>query len=137
VLIATLIPNPLAAIPLAIVLHFVLDALPHFDFLGGTNNPRIFSRMLGIDITLALVVLVTILIFRPAHWPLLIACGVACASPDLMWLPKYYRTLKEQPAHALNALQKFHKNIQWCERPWGLGIEALWAATVTFVLWQP
>lgn len=124
-LIATAVSHPPAAIPLAFLSHFVMDALPHY---GDTNKAswlnRNFKYILGVDLLLATVFILAILVLQPASWLLLAICAVVAVSPDILWLPYFLADLKhEQKEHS--KLAKFLKWIQWGERPWGIYLEVL------------
>lgn len=133
---ATFIANPFVAIPVAFLLHFVLDSLPHY---GASYLPpdrqRIFMTsssfkfILAFDSVLALSFLLSVAVIQPQSWPLIIACGIACASPDLMWLPRWLNDLKDKTNKPLGKVASFHSRIQWGERPWGWIIEAAWFVT--------
>lgn len=124
-IIATMAPQPLVAIPLAVVSHFVLDALPHY----GENNERSwlskhFNYVLAVDGALVSIFLLIILFSQPANWLLILFCGALAVIPDLVWLPYYLADLhKQELTHGPFA--RFSKWIQWGERPWGIYIEAV------------
>lgn len=111
--IATLIPIPIVAIPLAFLAHFVLDALPHFGFDDHSDKNFIF--ILAGDFALAMAVLISIFLLQLPNWPLLIASGIVCASPDLMWLPRWITELKGKTPKPMGFVRKFHAKIQWAE----------------------
>ena len=134
--IAATLPNPFVALPLAFLAHFVLDALPHFDFFQTRKSTKLFSRVLLVDSLLAAAALVSLYILQPEYWLLLVAGGIACASPDLMWLPHFLRTKRGYTTKPHNVLLRFHKKIQWGEREWGIWVELLWAVTVVYVLYR-
>lgn len=123
-------------LPLAFVLHFAMDALPHFG--QRDNSYAAISRLkwfLPIDATLAAAVLLTLLITRPDHWPLAIAAGIVCASPDLQKTGRFIRFLKtgiDRRDH--DWLSRFHHYIQWGERLWGGWVELAWLITGVLVL---
>ena len=91
VLIGLAVPVPLVALPLAFASHFALDALPHYEMLDfeSKNSQAKFKWILLADAAVMASILLFIILSQPAHWPLLIACGLLAASPDLMWLPGY------------------------------------------------
>lgn len=123
-LIAATVQQPVAALPLALVSHFVMDALPHY----GDNNKhswlnRHFKYVLLIDALLMISFIALVLIWQPAGWVLLIACGLVAVAPDAIWLPHYIADMRgETKPHGKFA--RFSKWIQWGERPWGIYIEA-------------
>lgn len=93
-LIATAVHNPVLAIPLAFAAHFALDSIPHFD---SPTKPGVYDLRyfiwLAADCAFAASILAAIALLQPPGVWLLLACGVACASPDLMWI--YYLIIKK------------------------------------------
>lgn len=125
-LIVASVSNPIIAVPLAIFAHFVLDALPHFGFKS--HSSRLFTIVLSADMGLAASVLLGILLLQPSNWILLITGGVLCASPDLMWLPRWINELRGKENPDMGIIEKFHANIQWAEQQTWFGIvcEVVW-----------
>lgn len=129
-LIASVIHNPVVALPAALLSHFVLDALPHF---GGVKHTAAgFLRLLFCDMFIACLFLGWLVLYRPDHWFLLGIGGVLAASPDLMWLPAFLLELRtgKQPSKLTNPITRFHTFVQWGERPWGIAIEIVWFAAM-------
>lgn len=112
-------------LPTVVMLHFVLDALPHFG--QPDNQAAALGRLkwlLPIDGALALIILGSIVLTRPEHWLLMVAAGIACASPDIMWLPKFWRFINAGVVRSReNKLMAFHRAIQR-EYMWGIWVEA-------------
>lgn len=111
-LIATYIHNPWLAIPVAVGAHFAMDALPHFD---PPTEREIYDlkyfMWLAADCGLAASVLATLFFLQPPMVWLLISCGIACASPDLMWI--YYQlTIKVKQKGSWPWIARFHAKIQ-------------------------
>lgn len=130
---ATFITNPIIALPVAFLLHFVLDSLPHYGNRALSpadaiifKKSRKFMAILFSDMAVAASFLLSIAFIQPDNWLLIIACGIACASPDLMWLPRWLNEVKGVKNRPLNKIESFHKNIQWGERPWGWILEIAW-----------
>lgn len=125
-IIAVSLPQPAIALPLALVSHLVLDALPHY---GETNRRswlgRHFDLILFVDAILCALFMLAIVVFQPAYTLLIIACGVVAVAPDLLWLPYYLADKRGQVRHSTQ-LAEFLKWIQWGERPWGIYIEIVW-----------
>jgi hypothetical protein len=131
--IALVIKQPAAALPLAVASHFVLDSLPHFG-----NHPKVphtstaFLYILASDAGMAAAVLLTLFVVLPGHGLLAIACGILAASPDLMWFPNFVREVTGRKLKKPDPITRWHKRIQRYELPWGMYIEALW-----FVIFVP
>lgn len=124
--------QPYLAIPLSFILHFVLDSLPHF----GEDDHRStrFKVILAIDMFIAATILMIILLLRPEYWLLAIICGITCASPDLMWLPRWLQELNNKQPKALNMLQIFHARIQIYEKSYNYPYEIFWFIGCSYIL---
>ncbi len=125
-------------LPLAFCLHFLLDALPHF---GDKDDPgKSLHRLrwlLPLDAFVAAMILLVIFLLRPEQWPVIIASGVLCASPDLWSAKRYALYLKSGDISLKHDwFAQFHHNIQHYERPWGAWVEGFWFAGVIGLLWQ-
>lgn len=133
-IIAASVSQPVAAIPLALASHFVMDALPHYgDNTGRSWLSRHFHYILALDAFICAAFFLSILIIQPAHWLLLVICAAIAVSPDFLWLPYYLADLKGQVRHE-SRLAKLFKWIQWGERPWGIYIEIAWLIASIAVL---
>ncbi len=124
------------ALPLALLAHFVIDALPHY---GDKYNPaKAFANLkwlLPIDAALAGAVLLSLVFLQPVHWQIIVLGGVLCASPDLLQIPRYIRYLKTgNTAPDTDWLSRFHDFIQWGERSWGIFVELAYAGVLLVLL---
>lgn len=133
-LIASAIHNPAVALPAALLSHFVLDALPHFGQV--VHMSKEFLTILVTDMVIGGSILSYLVLRQPEHWILMVGCGVVAASPDLMWLPRFWKQLnhKKVSKRPVDPITRFHRRIQWFERPWGLGIEVLWFVGILIAL---
>ena len=129
-LIGAVIQDPVIALPAALLSHFVVDSLPHFGRLN--HKTKAFSRMLRADIVLSTAFLVSLVIFKPYDWPLLLGCAILSTCPDLMWLPEFFREVKDHPPKSRNLIMRFHGIIQF-EFTWGYWIELVWLVTIMAV----
>lgn len=127
-IIGAAIHQPLLALSLAFISHFVLDSLPHFGGKELLKNKRKFLSILGTDVFAASLVLIGIAITQPDNWPLILACAILAASPDLMWFSHFVRDMRNRPKRPFNIVERFHSRIQWGERLWGWPIEIAWFA---------
>lgn len=136
-LIGLAITQPILAIPLAFVSHFVLDAIPHFglDELGGhLKARRYFHKILLVD---ALLLSVVFLILLAAGAPLLVfVCAIAAGSPDLIWAYQYVYKGKfgKLPESKKNRFDKFHSDIQKSQTQKGLFVELPLAVTLSIII---
>ncbi len=126
------IHQPLPAIALALISHFILDSLPHY---GDTNHVmKRFLIVLSSDMTAASLLLMTLAVIQPPHWQLSLICAIVAASPDLMWLPGFTRDLRGMAAKPKGSIQQFHKNIQWGEKRQNYPAEIVWAGVCVLLL---
>ena len=128
-LIGLIIGQPLVALPVAFVSHFVCDAIPHY----GNDSVKLwsenFKRLLVVDAGLC-VVLVAVLAYRhPTHWLLASFCAFVATSPDLLWIRKFVYGLRNHRSQKQSKLERLlgSDGIQWFQRPIGAVVEAAWA----------
>ncbi len=119
------IHQPLLVIPLAIISHFVLDAVPHFDHEAYRHGSKYFIRLMTLDAVLSTSSIIALMIFFP-NFAWVIALGAFCAVlPDLLW-PIYYKSGRKKHWYFT-----FHTVIQWFERPPGLLVEACYLVFIS------
>jgi hypothetical protein len=147
VAIALAVKQPVLAIPLAFASHFVLDAVPHYNPKGingelnsGVKKWRIasFRRLLAGDLLLfgLLLMILPIALKSEAKWWVVLVCAFAGFTPDLTWGWHFYRQKIGRKITKPGWLSRFHIWVQWMERPWGLGVEFAWFATMLFLIYQ-
>ena len=124
-LIAALVKQPLLAIPLAFISHFVCDTLPHFG-LGMKFGSRKMYYWLVIDGLVALGIAVFLIRIGVASPVLLAVCGFVAMSPDLAWLYYGLRGEHGNPKE-YGLLSRFHSKIQWYEKPQGILVDLIWS----------
>ena len=115
------------AIPLALVSHYALDALPHHN--DEKISQRKFAVILFGDIALCFILALIIFIIRPMDWWLAIVCAFIATSPDFMWLRPYIdqrRGRASRPTSERHAVVRLHEKIQWFQKPIGIVIEIVW-----------
>lgn len=126
--IALALDKPLLVVPLALVSHFVLDGVPHFGYPGEEGYAEAFRHRLSyfslIFDLLGIGILLTLLGTR--HWYAAVA-GLIAASPDLMWLYRYFGFERRGKRPPDWWIARFHMKIQWCEREWGIIIEIIYS----------
>ena len=97
VAIAAVVPNPILAIPLAFLSHFVLDMLPHWDDLGlgklrerTVRIPAHAARLVVMDGLLAVSFAFFFIYFSFPDWGMALnigACALAALLPDAYYIP--------------------------------------------------
>jgi len=122
-LIVTKIPNPYISLPLVVILHYLLDFVPHWDTgtgltNGGKTRKRAFFLTI-IDLTIAAFLVFYFFQSGKPFLPILwwgILLGIA---PDILEFPSLFFNFRPFP---LNLLEKFHTEIMHnrCKLPWGL-----------------
>lgn len=150
--IALVVKQPALAIGLALLSHFVIDAVPHYnppqinkrtfvDYTTGwarkfTNKS--FKIIFTTDMALLFVSMVAlpfVLTGQVASWTIF-ACMLAAVSPDFSggrfliykWLGI---KVNEKPNSFFTRL---HIWFQWMERPWGIWVELVWFAGLVVLI---
>jgi hypothetical protein len=141
-LVGLTVHNPWIALPAALLSHFVLDAIPHYDFPGDELSRLRSKGFLYIQIcanaVLCLALVALLSWQQPANWFLAALCAFVAALPDAFSLPKYlYAKRQNTVVHSKNALQRFHQTkLQWKAEPGFWWLEVLWFAGASVLLWQ-
>lgn len=114
--VATLIKEPLAALPLAFLSHFLLDLMPHIgldEYGGHLKKKALFHRILFIDAIL-LAAFFGFLISVNVGW-LIFAGAIVSGMPDIGWAYRY--TVQEKAGSftpkPMGWFSRVHSKIQW------------------------
>lgn len=123
-IIAIAIKQPVLALPLALLSHYVLDALPHFGYGGKGFGEAFRHPQTFVEVCFSGVAFVVMLwLLWPFGW-IGYAGALVAISPDLVWPYRYFLYERYGKAPRPNGpLTHFHEKIQWAERPWGILIE--------------
>ena len=129
------VPSPWVALPLALISHFICDAVPHFGLNHDIDGDAWFKKVLLVEASLCGLIVISLAILQPHHWPQAAECAFLAASPDFMWINRFWRaqTGRSKPKHEPLIL-RFHSSIQWFQRPIGAVVEAAWAASALILL---
>lgn len=88
VAIATHVPDPIAATVAAVASHFVLDAIPHSDYVG---KPELTWQNLLLVFGDGVVAIGLFFLFvTPDLWGYAFFVAIMANLPDLIWIPKYF-----------------------------------------------
>ncbi len=128
--IAMTLKEPVLVLPFSLISHYALDVLPHFGYPGGGGFGEAFKHRLTYFYGLldfAASILLIILIWGTG-WLVYLAAFLA-VMPDIFHIYRYFfreRKGLSKPNEG-NILSRFHHNIQWGHRPWGILVEILMA----------
>jgi hypothetical protein len=135
-IIASVVGQPLLALPLAFASHFLLDSLPHYG--EGVQNLTIFTKRVWlVDFIVLSSLMLLLLLLLTSNW-LLFAGAVAAISPDVAWIYRFVfkekrGLLKPGPKNKFNT---FHSSIQKYETKNGIVIEIVWFIFASAVLFS-
>lgn len=126
-LIGAVVTQPVLALPLAFVSHFVLDAIPHLgldEFGGHLKAKKMFKWMLLIDAALLALVIIWLFVINAPF--LVFACLFLAGSPDFVWAYRYIfkENFGKKPEPMKNLFNRFHARIQTSQTLQGLWVEA-------------
>lgn len=116
-LIATKIPNPYISVPLILASHYVLDAIPHWDFGTGLSNgkttPRqAFLREIPDLIVAGLLIIAFFQLGKPLEFTLIGLApywgGFFGLFPDFLEVPRNF--LRKEPKW-LKPVNQFHHRL--------------------------
>jgi hypothetical protein len=121
--IALAVHQPILALPLAFGSHFVLDSLPHFALPGITFRDALRQkRFIAVESLDMIGLIVLVLTFNYTAW-MTLAAAILAISPDFEWLFRELLSVVWGKQFRSTIFSRFHKKIQWGERPWGFYFE--------------
>lgn len=135
-LIGLIIGQPLIALPVAFLSHFVCDAIPHFDPSMPTEQwirTRRFRNLLIADASLCVMLVVILAVTQPANWLLAAFCAFLATSPDFFWINQFV-TARQGKVWRPNLFSRFAIAIQWFTAPIGAVVEAVWFVSALALL---
>ena len=128
------IKNPVIAVPVSFISHYLQDLVPHWNYgvsreasKKGSFFTARFNLSLLTDFSLSLVLMVVLALLFPAHKWLIWACMVAAAVPDLVWA--YYRLYREhikKQKPFYDPFTNLHAKMQWSHTTAGALVEVAW-----------
>lgn len=137
-LVAAAIDKPVIALPAALLSHFAIDILPHWNYkvpggLRGRQATMLLDLILSVWLLLALALTV-----NAQPW-LIVAGGLVAILPDTMWLRFFISgrpSIHGNPKKTFNRLRQFHSWIQWSESARGLIVEIIWFPLMLWLIFQ-
>ncbi len=124
-IIGLVVANPITAVVVALLSHFVLDMMPHFGSDKDFITSKKFRIMLVVDALLCVVLVMFLTWQQPSQWLLAAVCAFVATSPDFLWIPMF-RAVNQGKEYATKGYYKFASDIQWFQRPIGGIVEAVW-----------
>ncbi len=134
-LVAVSINKPAIALPAALLSHFAIDMIPHWNYKV-PGGPKLRQTVIGFDMIASTGILVLLGLVLDVNFWVFTAGGVLGMLPDIMWLP-YIISGKPAPRDKntpLHILRRFHLNIQWSETSRGLFIELAWLILMSVIV---
>jgi hypothetical protein len=126
--IGLIITQPAVAIPVALLSHFVCDAIPHFRSSLPEKQlfqANWFKKYLVAEAIIVFVILGIIASVQPANWLLAVVCASIAVAPDLLSMNRFFKVSNNKRWRP-GAYVRFASRIQWFERPIGAVVEAAW-----------
>jgi hypothetical protein len=137
-LVVAAINKPVLALPAALASHFLVDAIPHWNYEIKPHIARRIVVMLA-DLTLSLTLLLVLAVTVDANPYLVIAGGLLGILPDTMWL-RFFITgrpsIHGNPKRLINRVRQFHHWIQWSETAKGFFVELIWFPLMLWLIYQ-
>lgn len=127
--------QPLLALPLALLSHFVLDALPHFGSKHLRPSQHRFVYYLAAEAGACAAIVLTLAVLHPMGWFMSAVCAFLATSPDFMWIGEFLAACRgqKQPPRR-HWVIRFHSGIQWYQKELGAVVELGWAVAMVLVL---
>jgi len=125
-----------ACFAIALLSHYVLDALPHYkpaipeDKIIKTEG---FRRYLMVEAILCFIVVAVLFAVHPVNWLVAAICAFLAAAPDLFSYSRYKAGRAGRKVKP-NLYTTFASKIQWFERPIGGVVEAVWFISAIVIL---
>jgi hypothetical protein len=131
------IDRPVLALALALISHFVLDALPHFGYPGNKGYGEAMKHKQSIIVSAADLVIfsiiILVLVFSNEWFAL--TTGLFAIAPDMLGIYNYlvFEKNNKSPSNFVRSVHiNFHRKLQRYERPWGM-----WVELVVFLVLVP
>ncbi len=126
------ITSPIVAVAVAVLSHFILDSIPHYDDVK-LQQKTVFNAVLLADAFLCFLLVLMIFAVRPEAWVVPSIAAFAATSPDFMWMKSWLDGV-DTKKNLSNWLMRFHSKIQWSQTPRGLFVEIMWFIAAISIL---
>ncbi len=134
--VAAAINQPAVALPAAFLSHFVIDAIPHYDYVHLLNHRRLLRSFIAFDAIACLVFGFILGYSIHQHTALIIWGAIFGTLPDAMlWIPAILQRAQKKVSTPgfLIRVRQVHKDLQR-ETGWGILIEAGWLVLMSSLL---
>jgi hypothetical protein len=137
--IGLVVTEPVLALPLAVLSHYVCDIIPHhgtpntYPHKSESLRSKWFEYSLYIDALLCFGLVVILAFSGLRAWLLVSICAFLAAAPDLLSINHYIK-VRQHKQWKPGIYTSFAGKIQWFERPVGLAVEVAWAIGMIVIL---
>jgi len=136
--VAAAINRPIIALPAALLSHFLVDMIPHWNYkVPGGPAGRIKVMILDLIMSLSLLIVLALTV-NAIPWVVFFG-GLLAISPDVMWLEFFLTgrtSIKGSSKRLVNRVRRFHLWIQLSETSWGILVEAVWFVLMLTLIYQ-
>lgn len=123
--------NPYLALPVALISHYAMDTLPHFGKMWPLKS-RKFIQYLIFEALMCFLIVLTIFLTKPHNYVVGIICAFVAASPDLLSIKLFYRSVSNKAYHP-GIYNRFASRIQKKETPQNIKYDILWFIIFLFL----
>ncbi|MFA6587728.1 MAG: hypothetical protein WCT08_01525 [Patescibacteria group bacterium] len=128
------IGNPVLSAPICFATHFILDALPHWNYpipKKYTHSLKTYYKFFGPDLVLTILIEIILLTLFRRYWYFILWGSFWSALPDYLTLyknKKPYKTL-------LKGYFKFHDKVQFeVDKASGIALQSLTVGVLIVIL---
>lgn len=127
--------QPILALPLTFLSHYILDALPHFESgqQEAAYSKKWFHNYLKAEFIACLLIVTVLFWQQPTFWFLASVCAFVAAAPDLVSIKRFVLQ-KDRKPYKPGRYARFASKIQWFERPIGAVVEVFWAIAMLAII---
>lgn len=119
-LIALTVHEPVLIVPLAFASHFILDALPHYGYEGDGYKEALKYKLTYVMEALGFIGFVLLAVSGVFEKNFVMIAAFFAVLPDFEWPYRYVFFERKGLKPPSTFMTRFHQNVQWCERSWGI-----------------
>jgi hypothetical protein len=134
---AAAINRPLLSLPAALVSHFAVDIIPHWNYGIKPHSKRQMVLIADLSLSIGLLIILSATVNAIPY--IIFLGGLLAITPDFMWMRFFVKGRTDfagDPKSLINRIRKFHLWIQWSETSWGIYVEALWFISMLYLVYQ-